>query len=187
LVDSEEAAETVRQATAGDADAWRKLVDSFGGLVWSVARSYRLGPADAEDVAQTTWERLAQSIGKLREPGSVGSWLAVTARHEALRVAEVRARTKPSGDLTWIGSAWIDDDSPERIVLDRAGDAERTAYARRAWHLLGQLPDGCQRLLRILLATPPPTYAEVAAALDKPIGYIGPTRQRCLEKLRLLL
>ncbi len=34
------------------------------------------------------------------------------------------------------------------------------------------------------MADMPPSYQEVAAALGMPIGAIGPTRQRCLERLR---
>jgi RNA polymerase sigma factor (sigma-70 family) len=186
-VEPDETAETVRRAAAGDTQSWSVLVDAFSGLVWSVARSFRLDRADAEDVCQTTWEKFATSIGTLREPARAGAWLAVTARHEALRVIEVRSRTKPSGDLGWIESAWIDDGTPERIVLEREGAADRAGRARAAWEALRRLPDGCQRLLRVLSASPPPSYAEVAAALDKPIGWIGPTRRRCLDRLRSLL
>ena len=54
------------------------------------------------------------------------------------------------------------------------------------WQLFEQLPDRCRRLLRVLVADPPPAYADVAQALDMPIGSIGPTRQRCLAQLRTL-
>ncbi len=47
----------------------------------------------------------------------------------------------------------------------------------------GRLAERCQRLLRLLMVDPPPHYEEVAAALAIPIGSVGPTRARCLERL----
>jgi DNA-directed RNA polymerase specialized sigma24 family protein len=54
------------------------------------------------------------------------------------------------------------------------------------WELFERLSDGCRRLLRIMIAAPPPPYADIAAALDMPVGSIGPTRARCLATLRTL-
>jgi RNA polymerase sigma factor (sigma-70 family) len=158
-------------------------------LVWSVARACRLDRVDAEDVAQTTWEKLALSIKNIREPEHVGAWLATTARREAINVYQNRKRTIAGGDLEWVdsgrvGSAPIDDTSPEEVVVDRQDAEERAVYARRAWRALSRLPAGCQELLRILMGNPVPSYAEAAAALGRPIGAIGPTRRRCLNRLR---
>jgi RNA polymerase sigma factor (sigma-70 family) len=186
-VDPEDVGKLVHRAVEGDPRAWRELVEAFQGLVWSVARSFRLSRADADDVAQTTWEKFARSIGGLQEPRAAGSWLATTARREALRVVEIRARTKPVGDLAWLASAWTDDTTPERIVVAREDDAARAAFRRQVWRSLGRLPEGCQQLLRLLAATPQLSYTEIAAALARPIGYIGPTRRRCLDKLREIL
>jgi RNA polymerase sigma factor (sigma-70 family) len=186
-VDPEELTETVRAAASGHPAAWATLVHRYTGLVWAVARSFRLDRFDAEDVAQTVWERLAHSLGDLREPQHVGSWLATTTRREALRVLQVRAKALPSGDLSWAPTDRADDTTPETLVVDRYESDERDARARRAWRAMRSLPEGCQQLLRVLMATPPPSYTEAAAALGRPIGYIGPTRRRCLDQLAGLL
>ena len=82
----------VRAAAGGDQGAWDALVARYVGLVWATARSYRLEDADASDVVQTTWPRLVEHLDRLRDPAAVGSWLATTARNEALRVIRVRSR-----------------------------------------------------------------------------------------------
>jgi RNA polymerase sigma factor (sigma-70 family) len=185
-VEPEETAALVRRAAAGDASAWQALVTAYVGLVWSVARSHRLGAADAEDVAQTTWEKFARSLGDINEPERAGAWLATTARRESLRVLATRNRVMPTGDLAWIGSSRTEE-SPEDTLVAREEIAGRQALAERVWQALNLLGDSCQRLLRVLMAVPAPSYAEAAAALGVPIGYLGPTRRRCLDKLRDLV
>jgi RNA polymerase sigma factor (sigma-70 family) len=168
-----EVAELVRAAAEGDRDAWDALVDRFNGLVWSVARSHRLSAVDASDVVQTTWLRLVEHLGRLQDPERVGAWLATTARREALRTLRHSARQMPTEDLPeTAGDATLD----AALLLE-----ERD---RALWQAFGALSERCQTLLRILVADPPPSYEEVSAALDMPIGSIGPTRQRCLERLR---
>ncbi|MEV0897131.1 sigma-70 family RNA polymerase sigma factor [Actinoplanes sp. NPDC049802] len=178
-----ETAALVHRAAAGDSRAWEALVMAYAGLVWSVARAHRLGTADAEDVAQTTWERFARSLDALKEPEHAGAWLATTARRESLRVLTARNRVTPTGDLTWTGASPAAEDE----ALDRDEQVRRADLAARVWQALDRLGDSCQRLLRVLMAEPPPSYAEAAAALDMPIGSLGPTRRRCLEKLRRLV
>jgi len=185
-VHPEEAARLARAAAAGDSVAWNGLVEGFSGLVWSVARAYRLSSADAADVFQTAWLRLAEHIGRIEKPEHIGAWLATTARREALRVARGSSRVIPTDDTALFDLGHADEASPEQAVLDSeqaAIDHERT---KRLWRAFGQLSARCQELLRVLIATPPPNYAEVAAALDMPVGSVGPTRARCLQKLRRL-
>ncbi len=174
----------VRAAAAGDAGAWRDLVERFSGLIWSVVRAYRLGNADAADVFQTTWLRLAEYLHRLDNPARVGAWLATTARRESLRVARAGARTVPTGELDLVAMGEADDRSPERAVLEREQEALDAQRARLVWGEFQELPGRCQQLLRVLMSVPPPSYVEVAAALDMPVGSIGPTRGRCLRQLR---
>jgi RNA polymerase sigma factor (sigma-70 family) len=169
----------VLAAADGDQAAFDALVARFAGLVWSVVRSHRLTDADAQDVFQTTWLRLVEHLDRLREPRAVGGWLATTARHESLRVLRLTERTRPTEPDT------LDDvdeglEEPDAAVL-------RTEEEHGVWAALGELGERCQALLRVLVADPPPTYEEVGAALDMPVGSIGPTRQRCLERLRLVI
>jgi RNA polymerase sigma factor (sigma-70 family) len=153
------------------------MVDRLGNRVWAVARAYRLGKADAEDVFQVTWMRLMTHLDAIREPDRVGAWLASTARHESLRVLRRSGRQLPTGDDA-------DFDTPDPLAP--SAEAALIASERQAavWKALEEVPPHCQRLLRLLMAEPPPTYEEVSEALDMPIGSIGPTRRRCLEHLR---
>ncbi len=183
-MDPPEAGRFAAAAAAGDAAAWTALVEGFSGLVWSVARGYRLSHADASDVFQTTWLRLAENLGRIQNPERVGAWLATTARHESLRVARGAARLVLTDDLDALDARHADEDSPEQAVLAAEQTALDNDRAQRLWRAFGTLPARCQKLLRVLIATPPPSYAEVAAALDMPVGSIGPTRARCLKQLR---
>ena len=174
----------VAAADGGDDAAWKLLVERFSGLVWSVARGYGLGAADAADVFQTTWLRLTEHLGRIDHPDRVGAWLATTARHEALRVLRAGARVVLTDDESTLETSDAGVSSPERAVLDAEQEKFNADRARRLWNTLGELSARCQRLLRVLMASPPPRYAEVAAALDMPVGSIGPTRARCLAHLR---
>jgi RNA polymerase sigma factor (sigma-70 family) len=182
--DSDVVAGLVRAAADGDAGAWRALVERFSGLIWSVVRAYRLGNADAADVFQTTWLRLAEYLDRIDKPERVGAWLATTARREALRLARAGARTVPTAELDMATMAGTDDQSPERAVVQREQEALDAQRARQVWAEFQELPERCRQLLRVLMTVPPPSYVEVAAALDMPIGSIGPTRGRCLRQLR---
>jgi RNA polymerase sigma factor (sigma-70 family) len=173
-----EIARMVSAAAGGDNVAWEALVERFSGLVWSVARAHRLDDAAAADVAQTTWLRLVEHLGRLREPERVGAWLAATARHESLRTLRVAQRTVLTGEDIEPG-----DSVPPGLDAALLADERDTAL----WHAFGGLGARCQALLRALTADPAPSYEEISAALDMPIGSIGPTRARCLDKLRTLV
>lgn len=169
----------VRSAASGDRAAWEALVDRYARLVYTVARGFRLDDADVADVSQTTWLRLVEKLDQLREPGSVGAWLATTARREAL--ALLRSRREVSLPES-TRSEPVDELQPEpwqRLVAEET-DAE-------LWHAYRKLSLRCQELLRLLVFEPVGSYAIAAAALSVPIGSLGPARARCLATLRALL
>jgi RNA polymerase sigma factor (sigma-70 family) len=170
-----EVAALVERAAAGDERAWHDLVAEFGGLVWAVTRAHRLREADAAEVAQITWTRLVEHIDRLHDPARVGPWLATTARRECLRVLRQGARVVLRGD------EFADDvaDAPEHGVA--LIEQERDAALWRAFE--SQRPRD-RALLRMLVSDPSPSYEEISAALDMPVGSIGPTRARALERLR---
>ena len=168
----------VAAAAAGDEPAWEALVDTFGGLVWSVIKGYRLSAADAADVSQTTWLRLAEHIGRVREPERIGSWLATTAGRECLRLIRQNRRTVPSDDLILTEAPDPDPAAqPETVVIDHERDTE-------LWCAFCELPQTAQVLLRLLFADPAPSYEQISLATGMPIGSIGPTRGRYLTQLR---
>ena len=169
----------VKSAAAGDQAAWDALVARYTNLLWSVARGCRLDRADAADVVQVAWLRLVEHLPELRDPERVGAWLATTVRRECLLVISRRRRGVPVDDEVLAG---LPDDSPP---LDAALLAQE--QATDLWAAFEQIAPRCQRLLRVLMADPPPSYSDVSAALDMPVGSIGPTRSRCLDRLRDLL
>ena len=165
----------VRAAATGDQSAWNAIVERFSSLVWATARAHRLSRDDASDVAQTTWLRLVEHLDRIREPDRLGAWLATTARHESLRVIRRGARELPSDEADLFEAPA--DESLDRLLVVPERDG-------LLWRAFAKLSERCKSLLRLLMADEEPTYEEVGAALGMPIGAIGPTRGRCLDRLR---
>ncbi|MCW5250388.1 sigma-70 family RNA polymerase sigma factor [Streptomyces sp. SHP 1-2] len=185
-VDRADVGALVRSAAGGDAAAWRSLVDGLGPLVWSVARSHGLSDADAHEVYQTAWFRFAQNLERIREPEKTGAWLASTARNESLKLLKAARRWTPTDDPHLLDRP-SEDPTPEESVLDSEEAADRSERVRRLWQEFEELGERCRQLLRVLIASPPPSYQEVSAALGIAVGSIGPMRQRCLRRLRARL
>ena len=166
-------------AGAGDQEAWSSIVAAYSGLVWSVARGYRLSSADAADVFQGTWLRLVEHLDDIRDPGRLGGWLATTARREALQLLRRGHRDVPVDDMTAMSDHGVGPGTSPTAEEELL----RTEEQRMLWRAFGQLSESCQRLLRLLFADPPAQYADISIALDVPVGSIGPTRSRCLASL----
>lgn len=170
----------VRRAAEGDKRAWERLVDQFGRLIWSITRDFRLTESDASDVFQATWLRLLEHIDRLEYPARVGSWIATTARHECLRCVAGRKKVLLVQDHGALSDALVHAPEADEGLLA----AERATAVRDAMSLL---PWRWQRMLELLMADPPASYAEISDQLGLPVGSIGPTRGRCMERLRVLL
>jgi RNA polymerase sigma factor (sigma-70 family) len=146
--------------------------------MFGVARSLGLNRSDASDVSQVAWLRLWSRIGDLRDYERVSAWLATTVRNECLRHLRSAGRQLPvAGD-----EDEFEPDPTGRPEIDEG--LLRTEREAALWKAFNQLPANCRRVLRLLMVDPPPTYEEVAAALDMPVGSLGPTRGRCLKLLR---
>ncbi|MDI1456328.1 RNA polymerase sigma factor [Streptomyces sp. NPDC003388] len=182
-VDRTEVGALVRSAADGDAAAWKALVEGLSPLVWSVVRAHRLSEADAHEVYQTAWFRFAQHLHRLREPDKAGSWLASTARHECLKVLKGLTRLTLTDDPQVLDRA-SEERTPEQSLIDSEEEAAQAERIRRLWQEFEALGERCRQLLRVLMASPPPSYLEVSAALGIAVGSIGPLRQRCLRRLR---
>ncbi len=179
-VASLDVARLVRRAATGDKRAWERLVDQYARLIWSITREFRLVESDAADVAQTTWMRLIEHIDRIEHPERVGSWLAATARNECLRSLAARKRlVLVHEDQSFDGPAEGEPEVDEALLA-----AERAEIVREA---VAHLPHRWQRLMEMLMADPPVSYAEISDELGLPVGSIGPTRGRCLARLRVLL
>jgi len=171
---SDDLTSLVQAASRDDQAAWNTLVDRFSGLVWHVVRGFRLPDAVAEDAYQTTWLRLTEHLDRIRQPESLAGWLARTARNECLRTIRLSQREQLTDEP----------DEPDGATPEL--DARHIASERDAilWSAFATLGERCQELLRLLLADPPIPYETISEMLDMPIGSIGPTRARCLQKLR---
>jgi RNA polymerase sigma factor (sigma-70 family) len=167
----------VHASAAGDQEAWNELVRRFAHLVLAITRQYRLTPMDAQDVSQTVWLRLVEHLSDIREPDALASWIITTTKHECQRQAKAAVRTVPVDPLT-------DTKLDSADAIDFDGDlvlAERYRVLRDG---IAELPPHQQELLALLAADPPWTYAEISQMLNVPVGSIGPTRGRILDKLR---
>lgn len=165
-------------AAAGDAGAWNVIVARYERLVWSVVRGFRFDGATAADVAQTVWLKLVENLDRIRHPERLPSWLATTARNEALRTVRTQQRMIPSDfefDL-------VDDALPE---VDAAMLEDEQLAALVA--AFGELSEECRRLLRLLTTDPPLDYDTISELTGRPKGSIGPTRGRCVNRLRRIM
>jgi len=176
----EEVTRLVQAAAAGDHQAWDSLVSRYVALLWSIAFRHGLNESDAADVVQTTWLRLFEHINDVRQPARVGSWLATTAQRESLRLVAHRQRVVLSDDEAAF-------DGPDRLQapLDEGLLAREQAAAARA--ALDELPPTWRALVELLTQDPPMTYEKICADLGVPIGSIGPTRGRCVRRLRAIV
>lgn len=172
----------VPAAAAGDRDAWDALVEGFGGLLWGICRAHRLGTSDAADVVQVVWLRLLEHLDTIQEPARLAGWLATTCRRECLAQQRRSRRTRPVGDERLLDLHAAPAAGADRDVLVDDRDAA-------LWRAFEQLSDRCREILRVLLLGPRDagSYRFAADALGMPVGSLGPTRRRCLERLRTLL
>jgi len=157
--------------------AWSELVQRHSPRLYAVARSFGLDPVTAEDLVQVAWLRLIERSGQLRSPEALGAWLCTIVRNEARRLV-VRRREIPTAIAVEDGAA-LEPPADARLLRDERADALRLAFAHLGFE--------CQQLLRLLLVEPPLSYDEIAAAVGRPRGSLGPTRRRCLDRLRELL
>lgn len=164
---------------AGDSAGLDDLVAVMTPVLWHVVRAYRLSESAAEDVIQNTWLALVRRRAAIVDPVAVGGWLTTTARREAWRVAGAKTTPTP-----------VEDDDLAQ-VLPRQRSAEDSVVQHdegdRLWAAVDGLPERCRRLLRIVAFENRPDYRELATELGMPVGSIGPTRGRCLAKLRVAL
>ena len=164
----------VHGARAGDSEAWAQLVRRFDRMLRDIARSYRMGPTEIDDVVQATWVNLFEEIDRIREPAAIGGWLATVTRRHALRRIQAHTREQLTDDPK-LGDG-PDDNQPESTLLALERQAVLAAATAR-------LPERHRHLMTVLLTQPTLEYREVAALLRMPIGSIGPIRARSLARL----
>ncbi len=178
MTETVDVGDLLHAAAAGDQQAWDGLVDRYMSLVISVIRRYRLSDNDAEDVSQTVWLRLVEYIDRIREPRALPGWIVTTTKNEALRVLRTTSRVDPT-DPTTGGQLDVEVNS-----LELDDSLLRTERQQAILAGLAELEPHQRRLLELLVADPPLSYQDISRLTGMPIGSIGPTRARCLARLR---
>jgi len=166
----------VSRAATGERDAWDEIVERYSPLIWSICRKYRLDDADAEDVGQNVWLQLVDQLDKIHDPAALPGWLATITRQECLRVLTAHGSERLNTKL-----ADLSQSADDMVIEEEILAAERTAALRAAF---AELPPRCQQLIALLTEDPPLPYAEISARLGISVGSIGPSRRRCLAKMR---
>jgi RNA polymerase sigma factor (sigma-70 family) len=169
----------VSAARQGNEDALVQLVADLSPMLWQVARAAGLSHGDAEDVLQTVWLRLLAHLDTIHTSAALTGWLVTTTRREAWKVRAAGRRQLPVEQEQLAALPDHGPGSEEQVIIDD--------QRRILWCAISQLSPRCQELLRIVAFVPRPDYPVVAAKLGMPTGSVGPTRSRCLAKLRVLL
>ena len=171
----------IRACRDGDAHAWDRLLHKYERLVFSIPLNYGLSRDDAADITQLTFMSLIQSLEALREGSSLGAWLALVARRNTWRVIE-RTRHESVGEYAELA------DSSAAIDTGGANPMERWELTEWLNQGLLALNERCRDLLLALyFEVESPSYSEIAARIGMPVGSVGPTRARCLERLKQIL
>jgi RNA polymerase sigma factor (sigma-70 family) len=164
---------------SGDSTAVDELVTTMTPILWHVVRAYGHDNQAAEDVIQSTWLGFARLHQTIEDPKAVASWLIVSARRGAAQHAKQGRRAAPTEDETL--ATWLPDvESAETLAML---DDEST----KLWNAVTTLDERCRKLVRVVAFMDRPDYASLSQELDMPVGSIGPTRARCLAKLRTAL
>ena len=172
--DTPSAAALVRRALSSDGQAWDMIVKRYAPLVWSVCQRFGITGADAEDVGGIVWLRLVDGLARLREPAALPGWISTVTQRECLALLRRQNRTQLLEDNEIPDPSAAECDTI--LLAEERGIALRAAFAT--------LPDRDRELLSLLFADPPVPYATISRILGIPVGAIGPTRARCLNRLR---
>jgi RNA polymerase sigma factor (sigma-70 family) len=178
-VDQDEVGALFLAARDGDRDALAELVRRLTPMLWHVARSQGISREASVDVVQTAWLRLLGSLADIQSPGSLAAWLVTVTKREAWRVRKAGRSEHIEEDAVFVEMRDPHPGPAEQVV-----DDDRRM---RLWAAVDGLPERCRTLLRIVAFVGRPDYAQVSEALGMPVGSVGPSRARCLDKLRALL
>ena len=168
--------ELVERCRKGDQAAWEALVSKYRHFVYSIPHRSGLGAEEAGDVFQAVFLALIRHLDTLRKQESLIPWLVTTAKRESWKLRARQSRERPvAGDADAVPS-------PADAPADFLEQAERQIAVRSA---LDRIDVRCRELLGLLFYRDPvPDYKEISTLMKMPVPSIGPTRIRCLEKLR---
>ncbi len=170
----------MRECLRGNEEAWSTLIDKYKNLIFSIPMKRGFAPDDAADIFQGVCLALVSELPRLREPRALPAWLIQTTSRKCFRWKDENRRYLD----TELQDDKVSDESPS-MAEELLNELEREQIVREA---VAELSVDCKRLVELLFyRVPPPSYDDLAMALEIPKGSIGPTRMRCLEKLRRVL
>ena len=169
--------EAFKDFTGGTEQRLGDLVDLLTPVLWHTARAQGASASTAEDAIQPAWLRLVDSADRIADPHAVLAWMVVTVKRETWRLVRGERRETVVEEVPEAPAQSL---TPEQksILAERQGCL---------WRHIDQLSARCQELLRVIAFADRPDYAAISGALGMPVGSIGPTRGRCLQRLRLSL
>ena len=174
----------LEQCLSGDEGAWETLVRRYANLIHATIRRVGLGRDDAEEAFQATTVAIFQQLPGLRNPDTLVSWIIGIAYRQGINVIRRKTR-RPSGVALDDGIGERLEASPEHLPDE---DLQRLERHQQVDECLNLLPGRCRELLtELFYGDLPPDYGAISKRLDMPVGSIGPTRARCLTKLRQIL
>jgi RNA polymerase sigma factor (sigma-70 family) len=177
MTEESEVATLVQASAKGDETAWNALVRRYAPLVLAVIRSHQLAAADVQDVSQTVWLRLVEHLADLRAPEALPGWLVTTTQRECRRYQRRAQQTLPIDPHS-------DGIVQQATTVDPSLDILRAELRQALRDGLAELSAPQQRLLRLRAADPPKSYQEISELIGMPIGSIGPSLRRSLDRLR---
>jgi RNA polymerase sigma factor (sigma-70 family) len=166
----------------GEQAAWDALVDRYSALIYSIPLKYGFGDAEAADIFQSVCVTLVEKLGTIRAPRGLAAWIITTTSRQCIAFARQRSREQARSMLD--GALGTEPTDPDLQPEDELLALERQHVVRTA---VNQLPENCRQLVGALFNESHTSYEQAARSLSIPPNSLGPTRTRCLEKLRRLL
>ncbi|HSL29659.1 MAG TPA: sigma-70 family RNA polymerase sigma factor [Anaerolineales bacterium] len=173
--------ELIRRCRTGDESAWDQLVENYKRLIYSIPLNFGLTREDAADIFQQTLISLVENLDRLHPDSNLAAWLATVTRRHALHLLRKRKREQLGADED-LG------ESSEWLEAATGSAAEQIEQIQVINQGLNRIGPRCRALLLALYFDDRlPSYEEIAGRMNIPVGSIGPTRGRCLERLREVL
>lgn len=175
-----EDAELIQACLKGDEKAWTALIHRYRRLIYTVPFRFGLSNVESEEIFQEVCLILLEKMTEIRNQARLSAWLVTVTKRTCIRHIQLTNKNPP--DIFDYENYLADSDSNIDEILHRL---ERRHTLQQG---LEQLDPRCRTLLEeLFLTNTRPSYEELAQTLGISIGSIGPTRSRCLNKLREII
>jgi RNA polymerase sigma factor (sigma-70 family) len=179
--------ELVKACLANSEPDWEALIARYERLIFSIPIKLGMSSQEALEIFQSVCFILLKKLPQLRKQERIYSWLITTTTRECWRVRALKRRdaapagVEGSNGLRTAQAA----PTPEQLAYERRVADEQNRVVREA---VLALPEKCRELIIMLFyLNEEPTYEDIAVRLNMPVSSIGPTRARCLQKLKKIL